>query len=132
MRRVMIALTLSLLCVMPVGSGLAQTPIRTSVDAKCEDDATCVELFTGYVKQALESSPTHVFEKDGRAARLRIVLSIAKHSEGGELRGYAFAVIAFKVTAHGQVELAKLSNKYRSTDEVESGVRREIVEYVLK
>jgi len=133
MRRVKTVLSFALFVYAALpGSGHAQTPIPTSVDAKCEDDAACNELFTGYVREALKGSKTHVYERDLKTARFLIVLSIAKHSEGGDLRGYAFAVVAFRITAQGQLELAKLSNTYRATDEVEAAVRREMVEYVLK
>jgi hypothetical protein len=130
MVRVTTVLALSF-CALCPGPAHAQARIPTSIQALCEDDDTCKEDFTRYVKEAIDASTTHIYEPDRNRARFHITISVAKVEEGARFLGDAFARSGVDGTPKGQCGSDGYS-KFGGASVVAAAVRRELNDYVLK
>jgi hypothetical protein len=108
---------------------LSAGTIPISVEVRCDQDTSCRDMFKEYVRKAIEDSGTHVVVEDTAKPTLRMMLWIAKNSEGDVTRGYA---ISFVLLQSADRRLLKLNNRYCKTEEAAMIVNREIRDYVLR
>ena len=84
-------MVLTLLFLCATASVLGAGTIPTSIEVRCDQDMSCRDTFKEYVRKAIEDSGTHVVVDDTAKPTLRIMLWIAKNTEGDVTRGDAIS-----------------------------------------